>query len=176
VSGNRFRFRPRFVALIATASGLGLICVGLALGGVLGVAGDIGLVCGAGAAALAPLYAASPAWRLAVVLDDGGLSVVRGHDLRFRLPWPEVVRVVWSPTTTTLFLDGGVPERSLLVPGVGAPAPYDLERKAELCERILDHVPSDKVLLVGTLEELAGSPAGAPPREHAPRGTPGARG
>ena len=42
------------------------------------------------------------------------------------------MRVVAAPTTHTCFVDGGAPERSLLVPGDGAPAPYDLEDREAL--------------------------------------------
>jgi len=63
------------------------------------------------------------------------------------------VRVVASPTTKSCFVDGGAPEKSLLVPGDGAPAPYDLERRAALFDAIIAHVPADRVQTVETLEQ-----------------------
>ncbi len=102
--------------------------------------GLLGVVLGAG-------YLLSPAWRLAVVVDDEGLEVTG----KFRVAWSAIVKVISSPTTSTMFVDGGVPEHSLLVPGDGAPAPYDLEDKPGLCAAILAHVPPEKVETVETL-------------------------
>ena len=48
--------------------------------------------------------------------------------------------------------DGGAPERSLLVPGDGAPAPYDIEDKPALYAAILAAVPADRVETVETIE------------------------
>jgi len=56
------------------------------------------------------------------------------------------VKVVHSPTTC--FVNGGAPERSLLVPGDGAPAPYDIADKQAMCEAIVAHVAADKVRTV----------------------------
>jgi hypothetical protein len=96
--------------------------------------------------ALGAAYLASPTWRLVVVVDDDGLEVVR----RFRIAWKDVVRVVASPSTKTCFVDGGAPEKSLLVPGVGAPAPYAIENREALYDFIVAHAP--KVEEVTTLE------------------------
>jgi len=54
------------------------------------------------------------------------------------------VRVVASPATSSCFIDGGAPERSLLVPGDGAPAPYDIADRAALVEAILARVPATR--------------------------------
>jgi hypothetical protein len=144
----RHRFRPRY---------RGLAWIALGAGGALGVTGVIAsvlvaTVTGGLGVALGGLYLASPAWRLAVVVDDDGLEVTSAGDRRFRLAWADVVRVVASPSTQTCFVDGGAPERSLLVPGVGAPAPYDLEDRAGLYAAILARVPADKVTEVETIE------------------------
>jgi hypothetical protein len=154
-AAQRFRFRPRFVGLAVTASALGLGLLAVAAADLLGAARALGLVLGAGGATLGPLYAASPAWRLVVVVDDDALSVERGGRARLRLPWPEVVRVVWSPATSTMYVDGGAPERSLLVPGPGATAPYDLEDRPALCRAVLAHVAADRVIEVPSLEQFA---------------------
>jgi hypothetical protein len=51
-----------------------------------------------------------------------------------------------------MFVDGGTPEKSLLVPGDGAPAPYDIEDKAGLYAAILQHVPAEVVSKVDRLD------------------------
>lgn len=140
-----FRFRPRYRALALSALGIG---------GTLGVVSIVALGAaflplgtGALGVVLGGAYLMSPTWKLAVVIDDEALEVTR----KFRLPWRDVVRVVASPTTHSCFVDGGSPERSLLVPGDGAPAPYDIEDRPALVAEILAHVPADKVKTVDTL-------------------------
>jgi len=103
--------------------------------------------------ALGGAYLGLPMWRLAVTIDDDGLAVGSPAKQRFRLAWSDVVRVVASPTTKSCFVDGGAPEKSLLVPGDGAPAPYDLEDRAALFDAILAHVPAERVETVETLEQ-----------------------
>ena len=110
------------------------------------------LVTGLFGIGLGALYLASPTWRLAVTVDDTALSVVTGDRVKFRLPWAEVVKVVASPSTRTLFVDGGDPRRSLLVPGDGAPAPYWIEERAALYDLIVAHVDATKIREVETLE------------------------
>jgi hypothetical protein len=117
------------------------------------------LVTGALGVALGAAYLRSPTWRIAVTVDDGGLRVGSPSKLRFRLTWAEVVRVVASPATSSCFVDGGSPERSLLVPGDGAPAPYDIADRAALVEAILAHVPADKVQTVASLDKVDPAPA-----------------
>ena len=149
MASNSFAFRPRYRGVALTSIGVGgvlgaiaLISLGAAL---LPLAtGAIGVVLGGG-------YLLSPSWKLAVVVDDDGLEVKSPTKSRFRLAWADVKKVVASPTTHTCFVDGGAPERSLLVPGDGAPAPYDLEDKQALFEAILSHVTPDKVETVETL-------------------------
>ncbi len=126
--------------MTVVAAALGFVAVPL-------VTGVLGVVLGAA-------YFASPTWRLAVTVDDAGLAVGSPDRLRFRLAWPDIVRVVASPATHTCFVDGGAPERSLLVPGDGAPAPYDIADRAALVEAILAHVAADKVQIVASLEAL----------------------
>jgi hypothetical protein len=126
-------------SVAAVAAVLGFVAVPLVTG-VLGVA-------------LGAAYLASPAWRIAVTVDDDGLSVGSPRRLRFRLRWSDVVRVVASPETSTCFVDGGAPERNLLVPGDGAPAPYDIADRKALFDAILAHVPADKVQTVASLDK-----------------------
>jgi len=147
---TRHRFRPRYRGVAWTAAGVGgsLAIASASLGFLVAplVTGAAGLVLGAA-------YLASPTWRLAVTIDDDGLEVGTAARRRFRLAWGEVVRVIASPKTHTCFVDGGAPERSLLVPGQGAPAPYDLEDRPALLEAILAHVPAERVTTVESLEE-----------------------
>jgi hypothetical protein len=147
-ASRRFRFRPRY---------RGVAIVSLAVGGSLVGIGGIGLVlvpviAGAVGVAFGTAYLASPAWKLAVTVDDTGLTVASKDRTRFVLAWADVKKVVAAPSTHTCFVDGGAPERSLLVPGVGAPAPYDIEDKPALFEAILAHVAPDKVETVQSLE------------------------
>lgn len=147
---ERFRFKPRYRGLALSALG-----VGGALGAVsvaaLGAA-LLPLATGAAGVVLGAAYLLSPTWRLEVVVDDEALEVRSPRASKFRLPWTEVTRVVAARTSPTCFVDGGAPERSLLVPGEGAPAPYDIEDKPRLCAAILAHVPADRVHEVDSLE------------------------
>lgn len=145
-----FAFRPRYRGLAWSSIGVGGAMAGLAAA--LGFV-TVPLVTGALGIALGAAYLASPTWRIAVTLDDAGLSVGSPRRLRFRLAWGDVVRVVASPDTRSCFVDGGAPDRSLLVPGDGAPAPYDIADRAALVEAILAHVPADKVTRVASLDQ-----------------------
>ena len=146
------RFRPRYrgLAFGAMSLGGGLVAVGAGIGMVALpiAAGVIGI--GAGIA-----YLFSPTWRLEVITDDTGIEVRSPKRSRFKLAWSDVVRVVASPTTNTCFVDGGAPERSLLVPGVGAPAPYDLEDRPALVATILARVTPEKVTTVESLDRAS---------------------
>jgi hypothetical protein len=145
-----FRFKPRYKALAVSAMGVG---------GTLGIVSAVAL----GAAAL-PLatgvmgvllgggYLLSPSWKLEVVVDDDALSVRSPKGEKFRVPWLEVKRVVASPSTKTCFVDVKDPARNFLVPGDGAPAPYDIVDKEELYAEILARVAKDKVEEVETIE------------------------
>jgi hypothetical protein len=155
VTERSFAFRPRYRALAWSSIGVG--------GGVAAVAAALGLVTlplvtGALGVALGAAYLRSPTWRIAVTVDDTGLRVGSPSKLRFQLPWTEVVRVVASPSTSSCFVDGGSPERSLLVPGDGAPAPYDIADRPALVEAILAHVPADKVQTVASLDKADPAP------------------
>lgn len=145
-----FRFKPRYRALAVTAVGIGGT-LGIAAIAALGAA-VLPLTTGLAGVALGASYLLSPTWRLAVVVDDAGLEVRSPRATKFRVAWSEITRVVASPRTHTCFVDGGSPEKSLIVPGDGAPAPYDIEDKSALYAAILEHVPADKVQTVDTLE------------------------
>lgn len=156
-----FRFLPRYRGLGLSALGLGgtlLVVGGIATAVAPILAGVVGI--GMGAA-----YLLSPAWKLEVIVDDAGLEVRSPDRSRFKLAWGEVVKVVAAPNATC-FVDGGAPERSLLVPGVGAVAPYDIRDKVKLYEAILAHVPASRVERVESLEAAlkAMAPASPPSR------------
>jgi hypothetical protein len=150
VSPQTFRFRPRYRGIAWSSVGVGgSVAV---FGAVVGLATTL-MVSGALGIALGAAYLASPTWRIAVTVDEEGLTVGSPGRLRFRLAWGDVVRVVASPTTSTCFVDGGAPERSLLVPGDGAPAPYDIVDRKALYEAILARIPADKVRTVSSLDQ-----------------------
>jgi len=149
----RFRFRPRY-KLFA----LGMIALGAAFAAAAmvsdfdGSSRTVAIAIGAVSAILGLLYLLSPAWRIVVVVDDEALEVLSRGDRRFRVPWTEVAGVVASPETKTLYFDGGEPDKSFKVPGRGAPAPYDIERRAELYDAIMGRVPAEVVTEVELLE------------------------
>ena len=147
---QRFRFKPRFRGLALGAVGLGgtlgavsIVALGAAV---------LPLATGAAGVVLGATYLLSPTWRLEVVVDDAALEVRSARATKFRLPWGEVKRVVASLTTPTMFVDGGSPDKSLLVPGDGAPAPYDIEDKPGLYAAILAHVSEERVSKVDSLQ------------------------
>lgn len=109
------------------------------------------LVAGAVGASLGLLYLGSPTWKLVVLTDDAGLEVKAGSTTKFRLAWTDVVRVV-AAANATAFVDGGSPERSVLVPGDGAPAPYMIEDAATLVETILACVAPERIERVESLD------------------------
>jgi hypothetical protein len=154
VTPQTFSFRPRYRFLAWGTVGIGGSMTGVAM--LLGFAA-VPLATGALGVVLGAAYLASPTWRITVTIDDEALTVASPRRQRFRLAWADVVKVVASPTTSTCFVDGGRPERSLLVPGDGAPAPYDITDRKALVEAILAHVPADKVQTVATLEAIEAS-------------------
>ena len=142
----RYRLRPRYRGIAWTAIGVGGSLFGAAIA-LLGVpmlplaTGALGVLAGSA-------YLLSPTWRLAVTTDETALEIAG----KFRLPWSDVVAVVASPSTKTCFVDGGEPAKSLIVPGDGAPAPYDIENKHALYDEIVARVDPAKVKTVETLE------------------------
>ena len=160
MSPRSFRFRPRYRGLAWGSMGVGsaVAVVAIAAGAVA-----VPLVTGALGIALGAAYLASPTWRITVTIDDDGLVVGSPKRERFRLAWNGVVRVVASPSTSTCFVDGGKPERSLLVPGDGAPAPYDIADRKALVEAILAHVAADKIRTVASLDQAPPDAGNAPP-------------
>ncbi len=148
-----FRFRPRFGGVAVLVLGVSAVLfAGVWLAQLTGFSRTLGLVASVLGAGLATLYLLSPAWKLAVHVDDDALEVTSAGDRKFRLAWHDVVRVVASPDTKTCFVDGGDAQRSLLVPGPGANAPYDIENKAALYDAILRRCPEGVVETVDLIE------------------------
>lgn len=154
-SGHVFRFRPRLTALPWAVMSIGVAMMLLGLFVVGGAARQFCLWMGVIGVALALLYRGSPAWKLEVIVGDDALEVRRGDETRLRLPWSEVRRLVASPSTDTCFVDGGTAKNSLLVPGPGAPGPYQIERRAELCALIRARVAPEKIHDVSSLDALS---------------------
>lgn len=149
-----FRFRPRQPAVAALTCLLG---AGLSVGGVLDGRWSWALL-GLAAVILGLLYLVSPAWRTEVRVDGEALEVQNRGERRFRLPWGEVARLVVARASKTAFIDGGAPDRSLLLPGRGARAPYRIERQAELLDQILARVAPDRVVEVERLDRYRPTP------------------
>lgn len=103
------------------------------------------LVTGAAGIAFGFAYLRSPVWRLAVEVQDDALVVWNGLERRMSLPWSDVQKIVVDPERNNCFVDGGSPERSLLVPGPGATASYDIKGKGALIAEILAKVPASLV-------------------------------
>lgn len=146
-----FRFRPRYRGVAWVAIG-----VGGTVGAVAATIGFLALPIASGALAIAAgaAYLASPTWKLSVTVDDDALAVGSPTKQRFRLPWSDVKKVIAAPEKHTCFVDGGTPAQSLLVPGEGATAPYDIENKAALVEEILARVAADKIERVASLADV----------------------
>jgi hypothetical protein len=157
---TRHRFRPRYRGVAWTAAVIGGSLAAVSAGAGLLL---VPLVTGAVGVAMGAAYLASPTWRLAVTTDDDGLEVGSATRRRFRLAWGDIARVIASPTTHTCYVDGGAPERSLLVPDDSAPAPYDLEDRPALVAAILAHVPPERVTVVESLEQAREQLRPAPP-------------
>ncbi len=147
---HRFRFRPRQPGVAAAACLLG---VGLAAGGVIDGRWSWALL-GLFAVLLGILYLLSPAWRTEVLVDDDGLEVQNRGARRFRLPWSDVTRVVVARARGSAFVDGGAADKSLLLPGRGARAPYKIERQRDLLDRILARVEPERIVDVERLDQL----------------------
>jgi hypothetical protein len=139
------RFRPRYRAIpwVVAAVGLAMLAFAL-LGQASGASRTFAIVAGAIGPIIALAYLRSGVWKIEVAVDDQGMTVRKGSQVRFQLPWSEVKEVVYSEHYPTLFIDGGTPERSLLVPGPGVPAQYRIERNEELCTFVRAHVPREK--------------------------------
>ncbi|MBA3459076.1 MAG: hypothetical protein H0T46_03880 [Deltaproteobacteria bacterium] len=152
---SEFRFRPRYRGVAWTSIGVGggLAGTGIAMGLMV-----LPVAAGAFGIGLGLAYLLAGSWKYRIVTDDDGIEVRDQKGTRFRLLWSEIKRVVASPSTKTCFIDGGMPEHSILVPGVGAPAPYSISDSATLFAEVLAHVAPDRVKTVETLEQSESVP------------------
>jgi hypothetical protein len=150
VSELTFPFRPRFRVLAWTSIGTGGVLGAVSIAA-LGAA-LLPMATSAIGIALGSAYLASSVWRLEVVVDDDTLAVRSPKGDKLRVAWRDVVHVVASPSTHTCYVDGGAPQKSLLVPGIGAPAPYDIADKVALYDAIIARVDAAKVETVETIE------------------------
>ena len=129
----------------------------IGLGGGIGMFGmvlsaTVPIVAGALGTALGLAYMMSPSWKLAVVTDDACIEVRSGETVKFRLAWSSIVKVVAATSSPSAFVDGGAPERSLLIPGDGAPAPYQIENAAALIEELFTRIAPERIERVESLD------------------------
>lgn len=141
-----YRFRPRFVGVAFLSLSIGTVLIVSSLT----ITPDrmsaiFSFFAGLAGLFLAFAYLKSPVWRLAVDIQDDALVVWNGLEERMRLPWADVTKVVMGPEGETCFVDGGTKELSLLVPGPGAGASYEIRRKKQLIAAILAHIDEDLV-------------------------------
>jgi len=150
---REFAFRPRFKALAGIACIFGFFFAAFPFVVTLSGSGDsLFIIGGTIGCLLGLLYLRSPAWKIRVVVDEEHVEVLAGEKRRFILAWDEVDHIVASPGTKTCFVDGGRPEHSLLVPGLGASAPYAIENSGKLFDFIIAHTQEDKIRTVPFLE------------------------
>ncbi len=142
-----YRFKPRFVgvAFVSLSLGVMLITASATLtpdrfSSIFALAtGSVGVF-------LSFLYLRSPVWRLAVDIQERDLVIWSGTVEKLRLPWSDVTRVVMDSDRELCFVDGGTPEKSLLVPGPAAPASYVIAKREQLIDAILAHVPAGIII------------------------------
>jgi hypothetical protein len=79
-------------------------------------------------------YFASPTWRMVVEVRESELAVTRGNKIRLRLPWSQITRLVRDGDA--LFVDGGSPSQSLLIPAPKSRGSYVIEGAPELIAEI----------------------------------------
>lgn len=144
-----FRLRPRYRLLPASAAGIG---GGIAVFGAL--QGPFALVAVGGAAmAMGAAYWFSPTWKIRLVTTDEELQFHTSRGRINRLPWAQVRRVFVDRVHGTCLVVGSNAETSLIVPGVGAPAPYDINNKAALFAEIMARVAPSRQREVASIEQ-----------------------
>jgi hypothetical protein len=142
-----YRFKPRFVGVAFVSLSIGVVLIAAAAT----ITPDrfssvFALITGAAGVFLSFTYLRSPVWRLAVEVQESDLVIWSGTEEKLRLPWSDVTRVVMDSDREVCFVDGGTPDRSLLVPGPAAPASYVIAKREELIDAILAHVPKDIIV------------------------------
>lgn len=145
----QFRFRPRYRMLAWGAVLMGALLLGYAV--YSGQARALATAMGLAGITLGLVYMASPVWRYRVVIYKDRLEVESAKATRFSVPFAEVQAFIASPSTNTGFVNGGSPERSLLVPGPGASASYDIEDKPRLFALLREHIAVERTQVVESL-------------------------
>ncbi len=144
---NSYPFSPRFKFVAYAALVLGAVALTGAIiaGGVSGWV--IGLLCISSGAA----YLLSPAWKIVIETNENGITVFQKQKTRFSLPWSSVERFLVMPDEKAAFVDGGSPEKSVLIPGPGAQAGYQIVEKAALIREISKRIPAHRIKAVENL-------------------------
>tara|TARA_R110002073_G_scaffold103664_12_gene234825 strand:+ start:39051 stop:39641 length:591 start_codon:yes stop_codon:yes gene_type:complete len=139
-----YRFKPRFVGVAFVSLSIGVVLIAASATLTPDRFSSIfALITGAAGVFLSFTYLRSPVWRLSVDIQESALVIWSGTEEKLRLPWSDVTRVVMDPDREVCFVDGGSPDRSLLVPGPAAPASYVISKRDKLIDAILAHVPKD---------------------------------
>jgi hypothetical protein len=81
---------------------------------------------------------------MVVEISDVGVRVVRGQDIRMQVSWADVARLVVDDEHTVCMVDGGSPERRLIVPGPGLSAPYRIEESRRLVAELVRRIPAER--------------------------------
>ncbi|MCP4444712.1 MAG: hypothetical protein GY811_05105 [Myxococcales bacterium] len=161
-----YRFKPRFVGVAFVSLSLGVVLITASATITPDrVSSIFALGTGATGVLLSSMYLRSPVWRLAVDVQESGLVLWSGTSEKLRLPWSDVSRVVMDADREVCFVDGGTPDRSLLVPGPAAPASYVIAKREQLIDDILAHVPEDLVIDPADVDVVALAEASAQPAE-----------
>jgi hypothetical protein len=142
-----YRLLPRY-RWLATAAGL----LGLAIA-VVGFARSHWTLCGIGgfAIVLGAAYLLSPSWRIRLVTSEDALEFAKPNGTVDRIAWTDIKRLLIAGNQTCLLV-GTTAKTSLIVPGLGAPAPYDIENKAALFAEIVARVPVAAHIKVDSVE------------------------
>lgn len=144
----QYRLRPRYRLLPASAASIGAM---IAAFGAL--QGPFALVAVGGAAtALGAAYWFSPTWKIRLVTSADELQFHTARGVK-SLRWSQVRRLFVDRVHRTCLIVGSGAETSLIVPGVGAPAPYDIENKSELFDEIVAAVATARQRDVTSIEE-----------------------
>jgi hypothetical protein len=93
----------------------------------------------------------SPSWRMQLITSDTGLTFQKANGTHRFVGWNDVKRLLVAPNQTCLMV-GTDAETSLIIPGLGAPAPYDIQDKAALFAEVTAKVASSKQRKVETIE------------------------
>jgi hypothetical protein len=143
-----YRLRPRFRLLPLSAAGIG---TSVAVVGVVQSAVAL-IAVGGTATALAAGYWFSPTWKMRIVTSPDELQFHKTRDRITKIAWRDIRRVFVDRVHHTCLVVGRNADSSLIVPGVGAPAPYDIDDKRALFDEIVANVATEKLRDVDSIE------------------------